>query len=293
MLAHITRVAPGQPGGYMLLDANTQRNLEIFEPLRTGPEARPGPGSLFAVLDQTKTPMGERLLRKWLGQPLLDVAAVRRAAGRRAAVLRLGGTARAGAGGAGQDAGPGAGAGADLDGGAGLAFAGDAAGPGGAAAGAGGGAAAAGAAGRDGGGGGAEGGGAAAVGGAAPVQRGGGADRRGDRRRPGERERDPAGVLGGAGHAADDGAGRAAVPGGAGAPGAGADGDPLAQGGLQPGLRLLHRDLEREPGAGAGRLPAQADAGRGRALHDGRSCGSTSTGCCTPRSWRGSWRRRC
>lgn len=55
---------------YMILDAYTRRNLELFE---SGRE-RGAKGSLFWVLDQTKTPMGSRLLRRWLGQPLLDLA---------------------------------------------------------------------------------------------------------------------------------------------------------------------------------------------------------------------------
>ena len=41
----------------------------------------------------------------------------------------------------------------------------------------------------------------------------------------------------------------------------------LAQGPLQPRLRLLHRDLEVEPARGAGRLHPQADHRRRRALH--------------------------
>ncbi len=54
---------------YMILDAYTRRNLELFE---SGRE-RGARGSLFWVLDQTQTPMGSRLLRRWLGQPLLDL----------------------------------------------------------------------------------------------------------------------------------------------------------------------------------------------------------------------------
>ncbi len=44
-------------------------------------------------------------------------------------------------------------------------------------------------------------------------------------------------------------------------------GDRLAQGPLQPRLRLLHRDLEVEPARGAARLSPQADDRRRRALH--------------------------
>jgi len=55
---------------YMMLDESTRRNLELTETIRTGSVR----GSLLGVLDQTLTPMGGRLLRRWLGQPLLDVA---------------------------------------------------------------------------------------------------------------------------------------------------------------------------------------------------------------------------
>ena len=54
---------------YMVLDPQTRRNLELFEGGRWATEA----SSLLAVLDRTRTPMGGRLLRRWLGQPLLAV----------------------------------------------------------------------------------------------------------------------------------------------------------------------------------------------------------------------------
>ena len=57
---------------YMVLDAATRRNLELVETLRQG-ERR---GSLLWVLDATRTAMGARQLRRRIGQPLLDVAAL-------------------------------------------------------------------------------------------------------------------------------------------------------------------------------------------------------------------------
>ncbi|MFQ5911627.1 MAG: DNA mismatch repair protein MutS [Nitrospinota bacterium] len=57
----------------MLLDAATQRNLEI---LRSGPDSE-RTGSLLQVLDRTATPLGGRALRKWLLHPLVRVEAVR------------------------------------------------------------------------------------------------------------------------------------------------------------------------------------------------------------------------
>ncbi|HEU5422618.1 MAG TPA: DNA mismatch repair protein MutS, partial [Nitrolancea sp.] len=54
---------------YMALDAQTRRNLELSESSR-GDRRH----ALVSVLDATRTPMGARLLRRWLGQPLLDLA---------------------------------------------------------------------------------------------------------------------------------------------------------------------------------------------------------------------------
>ncbi|MEO7022392.1 MAG: DNA mismatch repair protein MutS [Ktedonobacteraceae bacterium] len=55
---------------YMTLDPHTRRNLELFESGRNGTIK----GSLLWVLDKTRSPMGGRLIRRWIGQPLLDLA---------------------------------------------------------------------------------------------------------------------------------------------------------------------------------------------------------------------------
>ena len=54
---------------FVNLDHQTRRNLELFQGGRWGTT---GP-SLYSTLDLTRTPMGGRLLRRWLGQPLLDI----------------------------------------------------------------------------------------------------------------------------------------------------------------------------------------------------------------------------
>ena len=54
---------------FMVLDAETRRNLELTETLRDGRTE----GSLLGVLDKTQTPMGKRLLRNWVNKPLLDI----------------------------------------------------------------------------------------------------------------------------------------------------------------------------------------------------------------------------
>ncbi|MEX2598713.1 MAG: DNA mismatch repair protein MutS, partial [Dehalococcoidia bacterium] len=59
---------------FMALDPQTRRNLELFEGGRWGDKD----SSLLKVLDLTETPMGARLLRRWLGQPLLDLAELQR-----------------------------------------------------------------------------------------------------------------------------------------------------------------------------------------------------------------------
>ncbi|CAN5803499.1 DNA mismatch repair protein MutS [soil metagenome] len=57
--------------GFMTLDAQTRRNLELIESTR-GERKH----SLLGVIDRTRTAMGARLLRKWIGQPLLDLDAL-------------------------------------------------------------------------------------------------------------------------------------------------------------------------------------------------------------------------
>ncbi len=67
---------------YMTLDTATRRNLELLETVR-GEQGR----SLVAILDRTKTPMGARLLRRWLNQPLVDVKAIHERQARVAALV--------------------------------------------------------------------------------------------------------------------------------------------------------------------------------------------------------------
>ncbi|MBF6590260.1 MAG: DNA mismatch repair protein MutS [Ktedonobacterales bacterium] len=72
-LAQFTALETYSTSGFMVLDAHTRRNLEIFESGRGGSVK----GSLLWVLDATRTPMGGRLLRRWLGEPLLDLDRLR------------------------------------------------------------------------------------------------------------------------------------------------------------------------------------------------------------------------
>ena len=71
-LSHITCIRPYHTEEFMILDGSSMRNLELIETLREK-EKR---GSLFWVLDKTRTAMGARMLRTWIEQPLLDVNAI-------------------------------------------------------------------------------------------------------------------------------------------------------------------------------------------------------------------------
>jgi DNA mismatch repair protein MutS len=69
VLGQLTHLTTYATDAFMALDVQTQRNLELFQAGRYGTAA----GSLLSSLDLTRTAMGGRLLRRWLGQPLLDV----------------------------------------------------------------------------------------------------------------------------------------------------------------------------------------------------------------------------
>ena len=56
----------------MRLDMTAIRNLELTETMRSKSKK----GSLLWVLDNTKTPMGTRLLRNWVEKPLLSIPTI-------------------------------------------------------------------------------------------------------------------------------------------------------------------------------------------------------------------------
>lgn len=70
-LKQLTGLTTYSPESFMLLDPQTLSNLEIFQSSLGVPS-----GSLLSVMDLTKTPMGGRLLRKWMSRPLLDIEAL-------------------------------------------------------------------------------------------------------------------------------------------------------------------------------------------------------------------------
>jgi len=71
-LLHIKKLLPHDVGDHITLDPSTKRNLEITSSLSGSSE-----GTLFSVLDRTGTPMGGRLLKRWVNQPLNRVAPIR------------------------------------------------------------------------------------------------------------------------------------------------------------------------------------------------------------------------
>lgn len=58
---------------HLVLDDASLRNLEVFKTLRDGQRK----GSLLWAVDATRTAMGARLLRGWLGAPLRELGAIR------------------------------------------------------------------------------------------------------------------------------------------------------------------------------------------------------------------------
>lgn len=71
-LPHITFPKRQQMGTTMRLGPVVERSLELFRP--ANPEYRGK--TLLDVLDETLTPMGGRLLRRWVSSPLLSLAAI-------------------------------------------------------------------------------------------------------------------------------------------------------------------------------------------------------------------------
>jgi len=72
LLPQLTALETYSIAGFMTLDAHTRRNLELFESGRSGSVK----GSLLWILDKTRSPMGGRLLRRWISEPLLDIEAL-------------------------------------------------------------------------------------------------------------------------------------------------------------------------------------------------------------------------
>ncbi len=70
---HIRSLSTYSLEEYMILDADTQRNLELMRSLRDGAIK----GTLLEVLDETLTPMGGRKMRNCILKPLIDTGQIR------------------------------------------------------------------------------------------------------------------------------------------------------------------------------------------------------------------------
>ncbi len=66
--SHIKEIKAYRVGDYMFLDESTCRHLELIKNIRN--ESK---DSLFHILDKTLTPMGSRILKKWIIYPLINI----------------------------------------------------------------------------------------------------------------------------------------------------------------------------------------------------------------------------
>ena len=69
-IQHITSLSRIQEDKYVWLDRFTVRNLELFSAINEGAK------TLVQVLDKTISPMGSRLLKRWIALPLKDIDAI-------------------------------------------------------------------------------------------------------------------------------------------------------------------------------------------------------------------------
>lgn len=67
-LGHIAKLVPWEKHQRLIIDEATRRSLELTQTIRNAGRE----GSLLAVIDETVTPMGARLLAEWLSNPLTD-----------------------------------------------------------------------------------------------------------------------------------------------------------------------------------------------------------------------------
>lgn len=69
VLPHIRTLSTYSVERFMYLDSTARRHLELTQSLSDGSRRH----TLLGVLDMTRTPMGARLLRRWLDEPLLEL----------------------------------------------------------------------------------------------------------------------------------------------------------------------------------------------------------------------------
>src|SRR5262252_8351419 len=70
-LEHITSINYSEAADYLMLDAATIRNLEMFES-----SAGDSKDALVGLINRTRTGMGARLLRNWMVRPSIDASEI-------------------------------------------------------------------------------------------------------------------------------------------------------------------------------------------------------------------------
>ena len=70
-IMHISSIARIEEDNYVWIDKFTIRNLELFVPMHEGGK------SLIDIIDRSLSPMGARLLRRWIAMPLKDAKQIR------------------------------------------------------------------------------------------------------------------------------------------------------------------------------------------------------------------------
>ena len=70
---HIKDIVSYHTGDFMFLDGSTCTHLELLKTMRR----QSVKGSLFHILDRAVTPMGSRLLKKWIVYPLINIEKIR------------------------------------------------------------------------------------------------------------------------------------------------------------------------------------------------------------------------
>lgn len=73
-ISHMNTIVFTESNGFLLLDRSAIVNLELFSTIRD----QHAEGTLLSVLDETKTPMGGRLLRTWIRTPLCNAEEISR-----------------------------------------------------------------------------------------------------------------------------------------------------------------------------------------------------------------------
>lgn len=72
-LQHVNSIKAYKGSEFMVLDSTTLKNLEVLRSFRDGSSR----GTLLGILDRTRTPMGSRMMKNWIQQPLMDIEMIK------------------------------------------------------------------------------------------------------------------------------------------------------------------------------------------------------------------------